>query len=169
MQTKAETILTISLKILSVLLYHVGQAFLDINKIVLDVLLSLHPKRHAVSAEFTTIIDGVRQRVIHMFLKNTNNLPLSVSFKDASGNVAAVDGAPEWAVTDASLAELVVSPDGMSAVLSPLGPVGALKVQVKVDADLGEGVKVILGELDVDVLGGEAVTVEIAAGEPVPK
>lgn len=82
---------------------------------------------------------------------------------------AKVDGLPSWAVTDESLASLTVSEDGMSAMLLPLGPVGSFQVQVKADADLGEGVKEILGSLDVELAAGEAVSVEIAAGAPEPQ
>ncbi len=102
-----------------------------------------------------------------MFLKGNQALPLSIAIKDKFGNLAKVDGAPQWALTDAALGTLAVADDGMGAVFTPTGVVGLLKVQVTADADLGEGVKSILGELDIEVLAGEAVAVEIAAGEPV--
>lgn len=104
-----------------------------------------------------------------MFLKVSDQLPLSVELKDKFGNAANVDGKPVWAVTDEALASIEVSEDGKSAVLKPKGAVGSLKVQVSADADLGEGVKSIVGELAVDLLPGEAVTVEIKAGEAVPQ
>lgn len=102
-----------------------------------------------------------------MFLKVSQNLPLTIEVKDKFGNLAKVDGAPTWAVTDSTLATVEVAEDGMSAVLKPSGSVGTLKVQVSADADLGEGVKSILGELDVELLAGEAVSVSISAGEAV--
>ena len=85
------------------------------------------------------------------------------------GNAARVDGAPAWAVTDESAAKLEVAEDGMSAVLTPTGVAATFQVQVKADADLGEGVKELLGSLDVEVLSGEAVSLEISAGEPIPQ
>lgn len=96
-------------------------------------------------------------------------LPLSIAIKDKNGNAAKVDGAPVWALTDETLGRLDVAEGGMSAVFVAAGLAGALKIQVKVDADLGEGVKEILGELDVDILGLEAVVVEIIAGEAQPQ
>jgi hypothetical protein len=102
-----------------------------------------------------------------MFLQDDKSLPVSVEFVDAKGNAAKVDGLPQWAVSDESLATLEVAADGLSAVVKPVGPLGSFKLQVKADADLGEGVKEILGELDIEVIGGEAVAVNIKAGEPV--
>ena len=103
-----------------------------------------------------------------MFLKATEKLPLSIDVKDAQGNVAVVDGAPAWALTDDTVGSLTVSADGLSAEFIPAGIVGSVQVQVSVDADLGVGVKSILGTLDVEVLSGEAVSVSIVAGAPVP-
>lgn len=136
------------------------------------ILLSKLVKRipdqaQAAIIEFYTIIDGVKRKVENMFLKVSQNLPLSIEIKDKFGNVAKVDGAPVWSLTNPILGILEVSEDGMSAVLKPVGGVGSLKVQVNADADLGEGIKSILGELDVDMLAGEAVSVAISAGEPV--
>lgn len=99
----------------------------------------------------------------NMFLKINEKLPLSVSFADAQGNAAKVDGAPAWALSDASIGDLIVAADGMSAEFAPKA-VGACKVQVNADADMGSGIKSILGELDVEVLALEAVSVVISAG-----
>lgn len=130
-------------------------------------------KRPAVGAastiEFYTTLGGLKRKVTNMLLKVNQNLPLSVEFKDAQGNPAKVDGAPQWAVTAPDLADLEVAEDGLSAVLKPKGQLGSLVVQVTADADLGEGVKSILGELPVDLLSGEAVLVSIVAGAPVDK
>ncbi len=104
-----------------------------------------------------------------MFLKVSEALPLTIEVKDKFGNPAKVDGAPQWAVTAPELASLEVSADGMSALVKPTGPVGPFKVQVTADADLGEGVKPVLGEMEVELLPGEAVSVGLAAGAPVPQ
>lgn len=124
------------------------------------------PEPEASQIQFYSTISGNNERVHNMFLKASQNLPLSIQIKDKFGNAAQVDGAPQWAVTDATLGAMEVSEDGMSATFKPAGLVGTLKIQVSADADLGEGVKSILGELDVEILAGEAVSVEIAAGEP---
>jgi hypothetical protein len=119
------------------------------------------------SVEFTIIHDGQSRKVTHMFLKITQKLPVSVAFKDSLGNAAQVDGKPAWAVDNAALATVQVADDGLSAVVVPTGTVGSFKLQVSADADLGEGVKTILGELPIDLVSGEAVAVELTAGAPV--
>jgi hypothetical protein len=85
-----------------------------------------------------------------MFMKKDDVLDLAVGFQDKNGDAAKVDGAPAWALTDSSLGDLAVAEDGMSASFTPKA-IGALKIQVKADADLGEGVKEIIGELDVEI------------------
>lgn len=105
-----------------------------------------------------------------MFLKVTQKAKISISIKDKHGNEAKVDGLPLWSLSS-DLAEMTVAADGMSAELAPKGTVGACLVQVKCDADLGEGVKEILGELNLDLLAGDAESVslsgEVIAETPV--
>lgn len=102
-----------------------------------------------------------------MNLKINQNLPLSVKFEDAQGNAASVDGAPAWSVTDASLATLQPSADGLSCLVVPTGPTGSLTVQCAADVDLGSGVTTILGSLDLVLVSAEATQVDISAGTPV--
>lgn len=85
--------------------------------------------------------------------------------KDAAGNPATVDGDKlDWAVAgDLSLGDLVVAEDGKSALFKRNGKVGVCKVQVSGDADLGPDVKLIVGEVDIECLGGEAVVFELDA------
>lgn len=101
-----------------------------------------------------------------MNLKVTQKLPLSIKPVDKFGNDAKVDGKPEWSLTDPALGDLAVSDDGMSCELTPKGPVGSCIVQVSADADLGEGVKAILGELPMEFLAGDAESLSISAGAP---
>lgn len=110
--------------------------------------------------------DGSKMEVSQMFLKVSQKIKLGIEIKDKFGNPAQIDGKPVFALSDETLADMVVTEDGLSCDITPKGPVGALKVQAKCDADLGEGVKEILGELDLDLIAGEAVTVELKAGEP---
>lgn len=97
-----------------------------------------------------------------MFMKISDVKTASIVIKDKFGNPAAVDGAPAWAVSDPALATLEVATDGMSAKIMPVGVIGSFKLQVSADADLGEGVKTILGEMDIDLLAGEAEVIEIS-------
>lgn len=133
---------------------------------ILDLLV---PTVKASAIEFYVTISGQRRKVVQMFIKTSEQLPLSISIVDMFGNPAKVDGAPVWALTDVDAATVEVAEDGMSAVVKPTGKAASLKVQVSADADLGEGVKTLLGELDLDIVSGEAVSISIVAGEPIPQ
>ena len=121
----------------------------------------------AVRIEFYTTIDGQLTKVDKMVTKVSQHQPLSIVAKDVFGNIATVDGAPAWSLSDPSLAILDIAADGMSAVLKPIGPVGSLIVQATADADMGAGVVPILASLPVDLIAGTAVSVEMAAGAPI--
>lgn len=133
---------------------------------VLRTLKRMGKSSPASRVDFYTVVDGIKRKVSSMNLKVSQKLPVAIEIKDKFGNPATVDGAPVWSLTDPSKGELVASEDGMSAVFTPAGSVGEVTIQASADADLGEGVKSILGELPVSLLAGEAVSVAIAAGEP---
>lgn len=123
---------------------------------------------NAAKIKFFTLIDGKKEEITNMLLPVSKKLPLSLEIVDAKGNLAAVDGAPIWDVTDAALGTVTASADGLSAEFVPAGATGNLKVQVKADADLNPGEpKLIFGELELTLIGGEAVAIAIKAGEPV--
>lgn len=101
---------------------------------------------------------------------STDQVSASLVIKDANGNPAVVDGVPIWEVSDAEIIAVTVAPDGMSAVIAAQSKPGLAQVTVTVDADLGEGVKPIIGIGEVEVVGGEATVVELQFGpvEPIP-
>lgn len=99
-------------------------------------------------------------------LKDSQKCALALELKSAAGNPATPDGVPVWEVSDANVLEIQPAADGLSATVVAKGPVGNAQVTVKVDADLGAGVREITGILDVEVLAGEATVVLVAAGVP---
>lgn len=103
-------------------------------------------------------------------LADTKKVPVSVAFIDAAGNPARVDGVPVWSSSDPSVVTIDgVSEDGMSAFAVAVGPLGTAQVSVAADADLGEGIRALTGVLDIEVQASEAVSANVAAGEPVDK
>ncbi len=128
---------------------------------VLEKLVVVLTPPSAMRIVFFVEEGGKMRRVDKMFQKVTESKKFAIKITDKFGNDAKVDGAPVWAVTDEALAGVVVAEDGMSAVVTPVGPLGSLKVQVKADADLGEGVKELLGELDLDLVAGDAEVISI--------
>lgn len=99
---------------------------------------------------------------------------LSISYKDANGNPASIDGAVEWDSSDAEVARvdpLQATPtdDNSHVILVPGTKVGNCQISAKADADQGDGVRELVTLLDVTVVGGEAVTGTIEPGEAKPK
>jgi len=83
-------------------------------------------------------------------------------FKDASGKVAKVDGAPTIATTFGNVIETVQAGDVWSALIDPAG-VGSGSVTGSADVDLGSGVKQLAFPLgDFTALASpEAAAVEV--------
>ncbi len=90
---------------------------------------------------------------------------VSIQPVDAAGNAAPVDGAPVWAASYDSYLTITPAADGLSAELRPTGQLGTVQLTVTADALLGSEVRNLTGLLDVQIVGGEAVALSIAAGE----
>lgn len=112
--------------------------------------------------EFYITKNGQKIKVTNMNLKVTEKVLVTLEIKDAKGNPAAVDGLPAWSLTAPDLGTLEVAEGAMSALFTPAGAVGELAIQVNADADLGEGVKDIMGQLPIVLLPGEAVTISLS-------
>lgn len=105
----------------------------------------------------------------HMILKDNEKVTGIVNPLSAAGNPAPVDGVPVWASSDPAIVTVEAAPDGLSAVVSAVGPLGTAQVSVQADADMGTGVKAIVGVGDVQVVASDATTVAITFGTPEPK
>lgn len=99
-------------------------------------------------------------------LQVTQQFPIEIQPVDARGNPAAVDGAPTWSVSDDTLLKVEAADDGLSAVVSALGPVGSAQVTVRADARMGAEVREIVGTLDVSLIAAEAATLRLVPGVP---
>lgn len=100
-------------------------------------------------------------------ITDNQQFEVTISPVDAKGNPAPIEGAPVWSVSDPALLTVTaLEPDGLTALVVAVGPLGAAQVLVSADADLGEGVTTIGGLLDVDIVAGQAVSLEIVAGVP---
>jgi len=100
-------------------------------------------------------------------LSDSQQMNLKVDFVDKKGNVAPVDGTPEWSVDNSKLLALTPSSDGRSCLIAAVGPLGTANVTVKADADLGAGVTPIIGTVAVEITGGTATTINITGDAPV--
>jgi hypothetical protein len=99
-------------------------------------------------------------------LTTTQQMTVSVRFTDAHGNLAQVDGTPDWRTDADSVISLQPAPDGISCTASARGALGVAKITCSADADLGAGVVPLLGTLDIEVVAGLATVIELTAGPP---
>ena len=96
---------------------------------------------------------------------------MQVTYVDAEGNPAKVDGPITWASSDETLAEVEVdSVDSSIVTVTPVGPTGQVQITAAADADLGAGVRELITVCDISLVAGEAVAGTIQpVGEPFPK
>lgn len=95
---------------------------------------------------------------------------VKVSYVDAGGNPALVDGDVEWNSSDENIA--IVDADETDTSLALVTPIDVGQVQISAiaDADLGDGVRQLVTIMDVEIISGEAVAGVITpVGEPEAK
>jgi hypothetical protein len=108
----------------------------------------------------------VRNLLMALTLTATQFSKLSIAPKDRKGNPAKLDGVPEWATDNSEILTITPSADGLSCDVTAVGMIGTANVQVTGDADVGSGVTPIIGTLEVEVIAGNAITVDIDPGTP---
>ena len=93
---------------------------------------------------------------------------VAVSLTDRYGNPATIDGDPRWESSDPGVVTVSTLDAGRAADVVTVGRPGTAQVTVRCDADAGDGVRELVGVLDVEVVGGEAVLLALnpAAAEP---
>ena len=102
-----------------------------------------------------------------LVLTDSQDCPIGYKAKDRKGNEAQVQDAV-FTSGDESIATVIDDPNAPGGkMVHAVGPLGATAVTLTADADLGEGVKPIIGSFAVIVNPGEAVVVELTAGTPV--
>ncbi len=99
---------------------------------------------------------------------------IKITFEDADGNPAEVDGAPRWSSTAEDVATVVADADGMGSKVAFSGKAGTGKIQVFADADMTpDGMEEIIGEWEFQVVGGKATIIKLNVSDdtdadPVP-
>lgn len=100
-----------------------------------------------------------------MKLTDIEKVALAIQPLSAAGNPAPVESVA-WAVSDPSILSLTPSEDGLSCSVVTTGALGAARVNVTADADLGEGIVTLEGFIDFEIVASQAVNLNIAAGTP---
>ncbi len=128
---------------------------------LLRFIFGFHRRRHPFRA--TMIIFTVNgKKVKKMQIKDTDVLNVAISAQDAKGNAAALaaGATPQWAVDDDTKASVSAAADGMSAVVTPTGPLGDFKVQCSIPAVGSE--PAMAGELPVTVVASDATQITLS-------
>jgi hypothetical protein len=99
-----------------------------------------------------------------------HTVKMQVSYVDAAGNPATIDGAVVWQTSDASIVSVAVDPiDSTICRAVPAGTLGQAQITATADADLGAGVRGLITTCEIEIVGGEAVAGSIQpVGEPEP-
>lgn len=97
-------------------------------------------------------------------LTDSQQCDVTPKFVDKKGNPAKVDGAPTWLTDNPDVLSLTPSADGLTCTVAAVGPLGAGKISMKADADLGAGVVELVGTLDFEITAGQATTVILDVG-----
>ena len=102
-------------------------------------------------------------------LPNDHAIQLKVSYYDAKGNPAAVDGDVAWDSSNADVARVTVGSDSTTCTVYPGDQLGQAQISATADADLGEGVTELITTGDIEVVAGQAVSGTIEpVGDPIP-
>lgn len=131
----------------------------QMNENLIRIERRLRPVGVPDSIRLYTIIDGRKTELKMLPLAQGKVAKIDVEILDAAGNPAKVDGELAWGLSDDSMGAIEAS--GLSAIFKPAGKVGLVKIFCKADADLGEGVREIVGEGEIEVLSGEAVLLNL--------
>jgi hypothetical protein len=98
-------------------------------------------------------------------LTTVQAVALTIQPLDAKGNPAAIDGPAVWNSSDYTIVDVEATSDGLTAIATAK-TVGHAQIQVVVDARMGPDVLPLTGILEIDTVAAEAVTLNIAVGEP---
>jgi hypothetical protein len=103
-------------------------------------------------------------------LPSDMQIKVQVTYLDAKGHPAKVDGDVEWTTSNEMIANVgVLNTDSTQAMVAPGKDLGQAQITAKADANVGEGVTEVVCTFDVEVVAGEAVIGTITpVGQPEP-
>lgn len=101
-----------------------------------------------------------------LVLNNEQKCLLTINPLTAGGNPAPVDGAPQWATADATIATVEPAADGLTCTVRSGDVAGTTTVTVTADADLGDGTQTLSEVVNVIVVQAQASTLGVTAGTP---
>src|SRR5262245_10682726 len=140
----------------------------------LRIVVEQPPPPPAITARLTITFNAfkVTGEKLMYTLPADHFVVMEVSYVDAAGNPAEVDGEVAWKASDDTIVVLAVDQaDSQTVKLTPLGKLGQVQVTATADADLGAGVTTLITPCDIEIVAGEAVagTIQpVGAPQPMP-
>lgn len=103
-------------------------------------------------------------------LATDHQVKVKVSYIDAKGHPAAVDGVVAWQSSNPAIVTVTADvEDSTVATIVPGADLGQAQVTATADADLGAGVTNLVTPMDIEIVGGQAVAGTISpVGEATP-
>ena len=138
---------------------------------LLDWLSSLVRQRAAPALrlradfDFPTTVEG--NLPMSFRIATNQQITLHLTAADRAQHAAPVEN-PVWALggTSAGLADLEPSADGFSATVRAKGTAGTVVGEVRADSRIGEGVNLLVGTFEIEIVPLEASQLIITADEP---
>jgi len=106
---------------------------------------------------------GVSMKII---LTTDQKVTITLNPKTPGGHPATLDGVPAWSTSDPAVIAVQPAEDGKSCTVLAAGSTGLATLGASADADLGEGVDTITGQIDFEVVAAEASDLGFEAGQP---
>ena len=101
---------------------------------------------------------------MELVITDSQQFKVEIQPVDRAGNPGTLASGPVWSASDPTILMVVPAADGMSAVVSAMGKLGAARVNVTAEGDPTPGVNTITGTVDVQVVGGKAVSHHFTVG-----
>jgi hypothetical protein len=120
-------------------------------------------KIHLSACEKILFTGGVRMELV---ITDSQQFKVEIQPVDRAGNLGTLASGPVWSSSDPAILTVAPAADGMSAVVSAMGKLGAAQVNVTAEGDPTPGVNTITGTVDVQVVGGKAVSLQFTAETP---
>jgi hypothetical protein len=137
----------------------------------LRIVVAKEEDAPAISARLSVLYEQfkITGETIMYALPIDHTVRMQISYIDAAGNPARIDGEVTWTSSDESVATVKVDSADSSIVQVLPVTVGQMQIRANADADLGAGVRNLLTVADVEIVAGEAVAGSVQPlGEPEP-
>ena len=101
---------------------------------------------------------------MELVITDSQQFRVEIQPVDKAGNPGTLASVPVWSASDSTILTVVPAADGMSAVVSATGKLGAARVDVAAEGDSTSGANTITGTVDVQVVGGKAASLRLSIG-----